>query len=137
MLYFAYGMNTEREGMARRCPGAHSLGAARLRDHAFRFAIHADVLPCEQSWVDGVLWVVDQCCLDVLDTVEGYPWYYDRVIATVDYMGREVQAQCYRMQPGHEDALPADYYLDSVVRGYQQHQVPTDQIYNCLEILRI
>ena len=41
MLYFAYGMNTNLGEMARRCPGAVSLGHARLIDHVFRFAFHA------------------------------------------------------------------------------------------------
>ena len=53
-------MNTNREGMAQRCPGALSLGHARLIDHAFRFAIHADVVPVLGSYVDGVLWRIDE-----------------------------------------------------------------------------
>ncbi len=49
-LYFSYGMNTNQDEMAYRCPGAHSLGHARLIDHAFRFAVHADVVPCSGSY---------------------------------------------------------------------------------------
>jgi len=66
-LYFAYGMNTNQEEMAYRCPGAHSLGHARLIDHAFRFAVHADVVPCSGSYVDGVLWSITDQDLDHLD----------------------------------------------------------------------
>ena len=75
-LYFAYGMNTNQDEMAYRCPGAHSLGHARLIDHAFRFAVHADVVPCEGSYVDGVLWSITDQDLDHLDQLEGYPTYY-------------------------------------------------------------
>ena len=59
MLYFAYGMNTNRSEMAQRCPGALSLGHARLVDRIFRFATHADVVKCRGSYVDGVLWTID------------------------------------------------------------------------------
>lgn len=135
MLYFAYGMNTDRTGMAQRCPGALSLGHARLRDHSFRFAVHADVMPCHNSWVDGVLWVIDQQHLNSLDRVEGYPWYYDRAELDVEHRGQLVKAHCYRMQPGNDDAAPTQSYLDSVMRGYEQHNVPTDQILNSLYIL--
>lgn len=132
MLYFAYGMNTNRDGMAQRCPGALSLGHARLLDHRFRFAIHADVVPCAGSYVDGVLWTIDQFHLLALDTLEGYPWYYDRSEVTVEHRGSAQQAWCYFMQPGNLDGLPGQYYLDMVVQGYDQHQVPTDQLFNSL-----
>ena len=135
MLYFAYGMNTDQAGMALRCPGALSLGHARLRDHAFRFAVHADVIPCDNSWVEGVLWVIDQQHLNSLDRVEGYPWYYDRAELEVDHRGRTVRAHCYRMQPGNADAPPAQSYLDTLTRGYGHHGVPTDQLYNSLYML--
>ena len=51
MLYFSYGMNTNQAEMALRCPGAQSLGHARLIDHVFRFATHADVVKCRGSFV--------------------------------------------------------------------------------------
>ena len=44
LLYFAYGMNTNPRGMAQRCPGALSMGPARLIDRSFRFSTHADVV---------------------------------------------------------------------------------------------
>jgi gamma-glutamylcyclotransferase (GGCT)/AIG2-like uncharacterized protein YtfP len=135
MLYFAYGMNTDRAGMAQRCPGALSLGHARLVNHVFRFAVHADVMPCDNSWVEGVLWVIDQQHLNSLDRVEGYPWYYDRTELQVEHCGLTVTAHCYRMQPGNADAPPTQNYLDAVIRGYREHSVPAEQLYNSLYIL--
>lgn len=135
MLYFAYGMNTDTQGMALRCPGAVSKGAARLVDHCFRFAHHADVVACENHYVDGVLWEIDQQHLNSLDRLEGYPWYYDRQKLPVQYQGQIVQAQCYRMQPGVSDAMPARHYLDCLLRGYAEHGVPTNQIYLSLQAI--
>lgn len=135
MFYFAYGMNTDPAGMAQRCPGAVSLGAARLQKHRFRFAVHADVVPCDDNSVDGVLWAIDQQHLNNLDRVEGYPWYYDRVQVIVEHHGQLVQAHCYRMQPGNSDAAPGQSYLDCVIRGYEHHKVPTNQVLNSLKVL--
>ena len=130
MLYFAYGMNTNRRGMAQRCPGALSLGHARLIDYSFRFAIHADVVKCQGSYVDGVLWNIDDFHLNSLDRLEGYPLYYNRRALRVAHEDRIVMAETYYMQPGNLDALPAQHYFDMVVEGYREHNVPLDQLYN-------
>jgi gamma-glutamylcyclotransferase (GGCT)/AIG2-like uncharacterized protein YtfP len=130
MLYFAYGMNTNRSGMAQRCPGALSLGHARLIDYSFRFAHHADVVKSKSSFVDGVLWVIDNYHLVSLDGLEGYPFYYNRRKLRVAHNDRIVMAETYYMQPGNLDALPAQHYFDMMVEGYKEHNVPLDQLYN-------
>lgn len=134
MLYFAYGMNTNPVEMARRCPGATALGHARLINHSFRFAQHADVEPCEDSYVDGVLWEIDQDNLLALDALEGYPYYYNRVVRSVVLGSRTFHSLVYCMQPGNEDSPPTRGYFDLIVRGYEAHNVPTDQLYNCLAV---
>ena len=130
MLYFAYGMNTNRSGMAQRCPGALSLGHARLIDYSFRFATHADVIKCKGSYVDGVLWTIDDFHLNSLDRLEGYPFYYNRRALRVAHEDRVVMAETYYMQPGNLDNLPGQGYFDMVVEGYNQHNIPLDQVYN-------
>jgi gamma-glutamylcyclotransferase (GGCT)/AIG2-like uncharacterized protein YtfP len=130
MLYFAYGMNTNRSGMAQRCPGALSLGHARLIDYSFRFAHHADVVKSKSSFVDGVLWVIDDFHLNSLDRLEGFPHYYNRRKLRVAHNDRIVLAETYYMQPGNLDALPSQHYFDMVVEGYKEHNVPLDQLYN-------
>jgi gamma-glutamylcyclotransferase (GGCT)/AIG2-like uncharacterized protein YtfP len=130
MLYFAYGMNTNRSGMAQRCPGALSLGHARLIDYSFRFAHHADVVKSKSSFVDGVLWVIDNYHLVSLDGLEGYPFYYNRRKLRVAHNDRIVMAETYYMQPGNLDSLPSQHYFDMVVEGYKEHNVPLDQLYN-------
>ncbi|WP_353482942.1 gamma-glutamylcyclotransferase family protein [Haliscomenobacter sp.] len=134
-LYFAYGMNTNQDEMAYRCPGAHSLGHARLIDHAFRFAVHADVVPCSGSYVDGVLWSITDQDLDHLDQLEGYPTYYGRDSLRVSQGSRIVQAVCYSMQSGHADSPPSTGYMNMVLEGYAQHHVPTEQLWNSVELV--
>lgn len=130
MLYFAYGMNTNPREMATRCPGARSLGPAQLLNHSFRFAQHADVEVCEDSYVDGVLWDINEEHLRALDNLEGYPYYYDRVVATVMHESRAYHVLVYRMQPGHEISEPTLGYYNLVMEGYRAHGVPTDQLEN-------
>ena len=134
-LYFAYGMNTNQDEMAYRCPGAQSLGHARLIDHAFRFATHADVVPCKGSYVDGVLWSITDQDLDHLDQLEGYPTYYGRDRVRVSQGSRIVLALCYSMQPGRSDSAPSDSYMNMVLEGYEQHNVPTEQLWNFVDLV--
>ena len=130
LLYFAYGMNTNPRGMAQRCPGALSMGPARLIDRSFRFSTHADVVKCRGSYVDGVLWTITPDHLKNLDLLEGYPYYYNRRPLPVAYQDRVVMAETYFMQPGNIDSPPGQGYFDMVVEGYRLHGVPTEQLYN-------
>jgi len=130
MLYFAYGMNTNPREMATRCPGATSLGHAQLINHSFRFAQHADVEVCKGSYVDGVLWNINEQNLKALDNLEGYPYYYDRVVATVMHESRAYHALVYRMQPGQRISEPTLGYYNLVLEGYRAHGVPTEQLEN-------
>lgn len=133
MFYFAYGMNTNRAGMAHRCPGAISMGSATLLDHEFRFARHADVVLNSDSAVDGVLWLIDTDHLKSLDQLEGYPYYYGRDLLPVQYQGNIVMAECYRMQPDNPDDYPSQGYLNMLSEGYKEHGVPWDQIEAALD----
>jgi gamma-glutamylcyclotransferase (GGCT)/AIG2-like uncharacterized protein YtfP len=134
MLYFAYGMNTNPGEMALRCPGAKSLGHARLINHSFRFAQHADVEPCDGSYVDGVLWDITDDNLKALDQLEGYPYYYDRVVSSVIQGARTFHVLVYRMQPGRRDYGPPRGYYTLIQEGYRAHGVPTDQLENSLAL---
>jgi len=133
MFYFAYGMNTNRDSMRFRCPGAISMGYATLLNHEFRFAIHADVVPVPDQQVHGVLWLIDTDHLESLDQLEGYPYYYGRDILPVEYQGNIVMAECYRMQPDHLDDYPSPGYLNMLLEGYEEHHVPQDQIEAALD----
>lgn len=132
MLYFAYGMNTNPEEMAIRCADSQCLGSAVLLAHCFRFAVHADVLPCEGSDVQGVLWSVTQRDLEALDALEGYPVYYNRSELAIAWQNKVVYAQVYRMQPGIPEQAPSSRYFNLIKSGYIANGVPMEQLYNSL-----
>jgi len=128
IYYFAYGINTNLDQMAQRCPGAKCLGPATLPGYRFRFAGHADVVIDRKSSVEGVLWMLTEDCLVALDLLEGYPVYYNSDELEVEYDGGILLAEVYYMNPGVPDGAPSDSYLDMVVEGYKQNGIATDQI---------
>jgi len=128
MLYFGYGLNTNSESMARRCPAAISLGHAMLLGHKFRFAGPADVMPHPGSMVHGVLWDITPECLKSLDGLEGFPHFYNREKRIVEHCGEEIEALVYFMQPGHAESSPSIGYYKCLQEGYHEHGVPTKQI---------
>ena len=82
--------------------------------------------------MDGVLWLIDEDHLEDLDMLEGYPSYYDRAILPVAYQGNIIMAECYRMQPDNIDCRPGKGYLDMIFEGYQEYDIPNNQIWTAL-----
>ena len=133
MKYFAYGMNTNTDQMARRCPQAVSLGAATLPKHEFRFAVHADIIENHSFDTDGVLWEISDTCLQELDKLEGYGYYYDRKTVTVMHNGDLVEALAYYMYDGNVDCPPSEHYLKMLYDGYCEHSISVAQIHDAIE----
>lgn len=131
--YFGYGMNSDPEQMIMRTGQPLALGRGMVRDHAFRFALHADVYPEVGTNTYGVLWQIDDEALKSLDAREGYPYYYNRKLVTVEANGTTYQAIMYFMTPGHPERQPDKGYYDMLVRGYTTFNVPMEQIESALE----
>lgn len=132
MLYFAYGMNTNRLGMTNRCPEARPMGPATLLGHRFRFAGPADVQVDRRHDVQGVLWEITDKCLASLDQLEGYPAFYNRKWAQVRHNTEVVNAMVYYMQPGHRNGLPGQGYWHCVLEGYRDFGLSTTQLNSAL-----
>ena len=133
--YFAYGMNTNLDSMAQRCPGAFCLGSSQLEGYKFAFRKHADVeLGNPDDKVDGVLWQLDDMHLNCLDSFEGFPNYYLRCKAWVhcDEIGW-VKAWVYTMEDQDYIAKPSDSYVKMCMEGYEQNNVSTKQIISALD----
>lgn len=129
---FSYGMNTDVHQMANRAPTSTPIGRGVVRDHAFRFALHADVYPQIGTDTYGVLWEMDDAGLCAIDQLEGYPYYYLRKIVDVEANGTTYQAIMYYMTPNHPERQPDKGYYDMLVRGYSTFNVPMEQIETAL-----
>ena len=128
MKYFAYGMNTNLDQMAGRCPGAVSLGSAWIDNYEFVFRTHADIAKSPGSICRGVLWDITPTHLNALDALEGYPYYYTRFRVRVNLGDHFVYALTYQMNDQSHVQQPSAGYLEMVTEGYQQNGVPTNQI---------
>ena len=80
MLYFAYGMNTNNSAMSKT---SQRLGPAVLVDYKWEMLQFANVFESRGDTAIGILWEIDETELQDLDCREGYPTFYDRVVATV------------------------------------------------------
>lgn len=134
---FSYGMNTNAEQMAARCPRAIPQGHAILPGHLFRFAGCADIVTAYNHQVDGVLWEITSECRAAIDLLEGYPDFYNAKTIMVKHHSRFVSALVYYMNPGYSGALPSARYLDIIRTGYETFNVPQRQINLALGALKI
>lgn len=132
MKYFAYGMNTNLEQMASRCPTAICLGPAWIEGYEFAFRTHADIKRSPGAICHGVLWELTDTDLRALDALEGYPYYYTRYKVRVNTGNQTVKALVYQMNDQSYVQEPGTGYLEMVTKGYHQNGVPTDQIDNAL-----
>lgn len=128
MKYFAYGMNTNLDQMATRCPTARCLGPAWIKDYEFVFRTHADIAQSPGSICYGVLWDITKKDLQALDRLEGFPYYYTRFRVRVNTGDSFVYAITYQMTDQTYIQEPSSGYLEMVREGYQDNGVPTDQI---------
>jgi gamma-glutamylcyclotransferase (GGCT)/AIG2-like uncharacterized protein YtfP len=127
-LYFAYGMNTNPNEMALRCPGAVALGPAILSGYRFEFKSFATIVPSPKESVEGVLWTITEPDEWALDMLEGYPEFYDKKTVSVDYKDQSHIAMTYIMNPKEHGHGPSDDYYSMVSQGYQAFGLSQQQL---------
>jgi len=127
-LYFAYGMNTNKEEMAYRCPGARALGRAVLPGYRFEFKSFATIVPDLKESVEGVLWTITDTDESALDILEGYPEFYDKKTVSIEHNRQSYIAMTYIMGPREKNHAPTDGYYSMVSQGYQQFGLNQQQL---------
>jgi len=118
-LYFAYGMNTNLDEMAYRCPSAIPMGKAVLPGYRFEFKSFATIVPSPKEQVEGVLWTITDTDESNLDMLEGYPEFYDKKTVSVEHDNQSYIAMTYIMGPREQGYAPSDGYYSMVSEGYQ------------------
>ncbi len=128
MLYFAYGMNMDPEGMERRCPDAKAVGTATLKGYALRFRGGlANVEPVEGREVQGVLWEVSEKDLKALDRFEGYPKLYQRDEFEVETPTAKVKAVMYYMNLYSQMSEPNHMTAAAMQNGHDTFGIDREQ----------
>jgi gamma-glutamylcyclotransferase (GGCT)/AIG2-like uncharacterized protein YtfP len=127
-LYFAYGMNTNRDEMAYRCPSAVPLGRAILPGYRLEFKSFATIVPSPKETVEGVIWTITDSDESALDILEGYPEFYDKKTVSVEHDGQSYIAMTYIMGPREQGYAPSDGYYSMVSEGYQAFGLSQQQL---------
>ena len=130
MLYLSYGMNTNIDQMASRCPGSVSIGRVDIPDYRLVFRGVADVEFCPGSVLQTVMWDITPDCELALDMLEGYPTFYTKKYLNVEINGKLYEAMIYQMVGNRLDySHPGMYYQQMLEEGYQDHGLDLSQIY--------
>jgi gamma-glutamylcyclotransferase (GGCT)/AIG2-like uncharacterized protein YtfP len=129
-LYFAYGSNMNRAGMAARCPGARALGVARLP--GWRFVIgrdgYASIARAAGGGVIGILWLVGAREIAVLNAYESLDsGLYTRSQVTVRHDGGAKAAMVY-IARGRKIGRPRPGYMELIVAAARDWRFPVDYI---------
>lgn len=137
--YFAYGMNTNIDEMAVRCPNAVNLGKCVLNGFALKFRLHADIEQDPHSSIEGVLWKITDDCEFALDNLEGYPYYYNKIEVVVkpetlvNKHLTNVVAMAYTMTNKGELEPPSTRYSICLHSGYTANGLSTELLDECIQ----
>ena len=130
MLYLSYGMNTNIEQMANRCPGSISIGRVDIPDYRMVFRGVADVEESYGDVLQTVMWDITPACEEALDILEGYPHFYTKIYLDVTFGNKTYQAMMYKMVGERSSySHPSIYYQEMLEDGYRDHGLDLDQIY--------
>ncbi len=141
--YFAYGMNTNLDEMSSRCPKAINLGRCTLKGFELKFRLHADIDQVAGSEMEGVLWDITADCERALDSLEGYPFYYDKIEVVViqdkpNSNGHTHSlAMAYIMTSKGDEQSPSLHYEDCLIEGYTANGLDVDKLTNKINSLII
>ena len=95
--------------------------------------------PEKGSCVEGVLWKITEACEKSLDFYEGFPSFYGKEsIQVKNQDGVEKEVFVYMMNAPHKDvpARPSKFYLDGILEGYKDNQIPTDSVMKAVKRTR-
>ena len=130
-IYIAYGANTNRRAMARRCPNAKPIGAGFIVGQKFKFNNVADIVPAQMgsgvSDAPAVAWEITPHCEKALDRFEGFPSLYRKIDVTFKITGMQKKWQFDHMQSEYKGFAykmnytgfhtPSPMYVDGIRTG--------------------
>lgn len=132
MLYFAYGANTNINGMAYRCPKATLIGSIELPDWKLVFRGVADIEISHGNSVHGVVWQITEECERSLDMFEGFPHLYGKRSFPVKMEDGSIEDVMFYKMNRKGYAEPNDSYFNTIKDGYKANGLPINALYSSL-----
>lgn len=128
VLYFAYASNLSKDYMLSRCKSASPIKKVALKGYKLVFNELADLMEKEGEVAMGALYVISKQELQQLDTLEGYPDLYDRMMVEVqDQEGNLYDAVAYIMVDKDLEEPPEHYY-EILLQGYRDWDIPKEYL---------
>ena len=140
MYYLAYGSNLNIEQMGFRCPTAHIVGTATIKDYqlVFKGSKSGSYLSIERAKgheVPVAVWDVKDSDIRSLDCYEGYPNFYYKKQMLVDCSdGKRHRCFVYIMHEYRPFGIPSCYYVDTCLRGYDSFGFNPQLIYDAIDL---
>lgn len=125
MLYAAYGIFTNDTVMNNRIAGhAEKMGPSRINGWLFNWRGTADIEPVRGESIDVLVWDIDDIVLQQLDSVEGYPFFYDRIILPTSFGDAFVYSMVEKTAPEE----PGHHMFRTLEEGYLENNLDIEQI---------
>lgn len=125
--------------MERRCPTAKKIGAGEVNDYQLLFrgnkkSAVATIEPSKGNTVPALIWELQENDEKSLDRYEGYPFFYHKEFMELEINGESAEAMVYIMNEGHEIGMPSDYYLNTILDGYDEAGFDPTAIEKAIEL---
>lgn len=138
MYYLSYGSNMNIGQMKWRCPKTNVYGNGKIYGWKLVFNYHADIIETgsDNDFVPVVVWnLKSKKDESRLDTYEGYPNYYTKVLIPVIMDdGKLIKAMAYVMTDERKGIYPPSIkYLACIMEGYIDNNIEITPLYNALQ----
>jgi len=138
MKYFAYGSNMSLLRLQQRVPSAKRLEIVTLNGHQLRFHMSGndDSGKCDsfethhsEDIVIGALFEINANEKDALDKAEGLgDGYGEKFVFVKSLSGEKFEALTYYALKINESSIPYSWYLNHVIIGAKETEVPTEYL---------
>lgn len=136
LWYFAYASNMSRQQVKQRAGEPKEEKVVRLEGYELNFekiarggtgTANITLAPGKVVW--GVLYRLREPQVKALDRFEGVPDHYRRSEVTVtDGAGNKIAAQLYLARKVRKGLKPDRYYLQRILQGAEEHNLPADYL---------
>ena len=129
MKYFAYGSNMLTERLRARCPSAHPIGAGIANGFRLNFSKCGEDGSGKNAF--GVMFTISAADAAALDEAEGPGYLRDDFFEITQFPpGHRLTVAAFLARPDaiDEALAPYDWYLELVVAGALQHDLPREHI---------
>ena len=139
MKYFAYGSNMSASRLKKRVPSAERIGLYSLKGHDLRFhkiSKKDGSGKCDAYFTDrsddiviGTLFEIDSEEKRALDLAEGLGYGYEgKEVILQSQTGDEIKAATYYATKIDKSLKPYSWYLNHVLVGAKESELPTEYI---------